>query len=106
MSNIERTRRTAEDSKSWILLNAMALSETLGIKNFSSTQLAIACEFSGHSSVLYHFGSMEVIYDEVMRLAVQQSNVNVVAQGLAQRDPIANTASEKLKKKALSSLIN
>jgi hypothetical protein len=105
MPNPKRTRRTAEDSKNFILSKALSLSEELGIKNFSSIQLATACDCK-HSLVFYHFVNMEFLREEVMRLAVAQSNVNVVAQGLAVRDPIANTASDKLKKQALSSLKN
>lgn len=101
----ERIRRTAEDSKNFILSKALGLADSVGIKNYSSTELAAECDLT-HSNIFYHFDNMDFLREEVMRLAIASANVGVIAQGLAMKCPIANTAPEKLKRKALSSLNN
>lgn len=100
-----RTRRTAEDSKRFILACALRLANSVGIKNYSSTELAAECVLT-HSNIFYHFSNMDYLREEVMRLAIETANVGVIAQGLAMKCPIANTAPDKLKRKALSSLNN
>lgn len=94
------TRLSVEDRKLQILQHAMRLSEIHGFTGFSAPDIArsIGC---GHPLIFYHFGNMDNLRADLMRLAVSTKNMLVLAQGIVARNPIALAAPESLKKQAL-----
>jgi AcrR family transcriptional regulator len=101
MNAKSRTRHTAQDRKTLILDSALLLSEQLGYKNVSCLQLAETCG-CGHSLILHHFINMANLRDEIMRRAVAEGNLVILAQGLVNKDPIASLAPDNLKRRALN----
>lgn len=100
---MKRIRLTPEDRKANILNTALALAELQGLNNFSSPELARACN-CGHPLIFHHFDGMEALRREVMQKAVDEENLNVLAQGLVSKDPIACAAPERLRQKALKNI--
>lgn len=62
-----------------------------------------ACVAMG--SINHHYGTMAALRDEVMRNAVDNEILEIVAQGLASGHPIAQGAPVKLKQNALKTLL-
>lgn len=98
-----RARLTPEARKEMILQCALAAAELKGFTNFSSGDVASAAD-CGHPLVYHHFHSMDNLRREVMKLAIKQRNLTVIAQGLANKDPVAATVSDALKAEALKNI--
>lgn len=103
MTALKRTRLSPEDRKDAMVSAALVLAEAQGFYNFSSTQVARACG-CGHPLIFHHFEGMEGLRDEVMLKAIVEGNLNVVAQGLVSKHPLAVGAPDALKKKALKNI--
>lgn len=99
----KRTRIMPDVRKSLILDKALLLAESKGYNNFSSIELGKACE-CGHSLIFHHFASMSALRKELMFKAIEDSNLTVIGQGLANKDEIALSAPDALKRKALKAL--
>lgn len=62
-----------------------------------------ACVAMG--SINHHYGTMSALRDEVMRDAVDNGILEIVAQGLASGHPVAQSAPTELKQSALKTLL-
>ena len=94
-------KMSSEDRKLQILQHAMKLSEIHGFTGFSSLDIAKSVGI-GHPLIFHHFGTMNNLRADLMRLAVSNRNMLVLAQGVVARNPIALAAPESLKKQALN----
>ena len=90
------TRMAPKDRKAEVLEAAIRTASKVGWRRM--TRADIAAE-AGTSDALVstRLGTMEAIRKTVMREAVKRSIAPVVAQGLAERNPIAMKASDELK---------
>ena len=80
----------------------------MALKNgFNSlTRDSVAAEaFVAMGSVNHHYGTMDGLRDEVMRNAVENEILEIVAQGVASGHPIAQSAPVELKQRALTTLL-
>lgn len=99
----KRTRLSPEERKDEIVTAGVTLAELQGLNNFSSPDLARVCG-CGHPLIYHHFGNMAFLRQEIMRKAIAVENLNVLAQGLVNKDPVALSAPESLKRKALKNI--
>ena len=58
-----------------------------------------------HTLIFHYFGTATGFQDAVMNLAVSCKSITVVAQGLADRNPIAMAAPEELRRAAIDALL-
>lgn len=56
-------------------------------------------------SVNHHYGTMQVLRDAVMQRAVEEENLELIAQGIALGDTIAKSAPLDVRTKALATLL-
>ena len=56
-------------------------------------------------SVNHHYGNMQVLRDAVMQRAVEEEQLELIAQGMAMGDNVAKTAPLALRKRALTTLL-
>ena len=97
-------RRLSDDvRKSTIVDAALTLAERDGFTGFTRDAVATAAGCS-MGLVNHHFGTMNQLRRDVMRAAIRQGVIAVVAQGLAARDPQALKAPQELKDRAARSL--
>ncbi len=72
----------------------------------SLTRDSIAAEAeTAKGAINHHFGTVSVVRDEVMRMAIQNEELSIIAQGLATDDGIAKTAPLELRQRAISTLL-
>lgn len=86
-----------------IIAAAVSLSEDFGYANITRDQVA---EAAGCSPALVsrHMGSMDELRTAVVTEAVAQKNLNILAQALIERHPIAVAAPQELRRKAALSI--
>lgn len=89
--------------KEEILLAAVACAEAQGLTNLRRDTIA---SYAGVANglVTRYFSTMTQVRHAVVRYAVHNQRLTIIAQGLALRDPEALKAPEELKKKAVASL--
>lgn len=90
--------------KEEILAAALILATKHGYTNVARDEIAKQVGVGG-SAVQYHFGTMAKLRTELMRYAVKQQNLRVIAQGLAVSDRQAAKASKGLKRQALAAML-
>lgn len=99
----KKTHTTKELRMELILDKALQISERDGFSRLSRAVVAEECGV--HDSLIpYHFGTMVNFKRDIMRHAIRKENLNVIAQGLALRDPHAMKAPQELKDRAIGSL--
>lgn len=98
-----KQRSRPEVRRDQILAAALTLAAANGYKHITREGVAVRAECSP-GLVTHYFSTMAQLKRAVMRAAVTQCVVAVVAQGLADRDPHARKAPAALKAQALSSL--
>lgn len=89
--------------KNKIIVTAMEHARAHSYLTLKRTEVAEAAGVAV-SLVSHHFGDIAGLRDEVMRRAVAESDLVIIAQGLTNRDPIAIDAPEPIKRAALSAL--
>jgi AcrR family transcriptional regulator len=96
-------RMEPKDRKRQLLDVGLQLAEQVGYKNVTMVALTDA---AGVSRTLYHryFSTVGQFRVDVMRAAVKQENLTVIAQGLAAKDPQALKASPDLRARAAATL--
>lgn len=96
-------RMDPKDRKRQLIDVGLVLAEQVGYKNISMSALT---ERAGVSRTLYHryFSTVGRFRVDLMRAAVKQENLPVIAQGLAARDPQALKAPEELRQRAAAAL--
>lgn len=88
-----------------ILSIALKLAQQNGYREISRELIAKAARISP-ALVSVRFGTMPKLRRRLMRFAIAQACLPVIAQGLAARDGQALKASDDLKQLALASLCN
>lgn len=90
--------------KETMLKLAISIAQRKGYSNVTREELADKMKCA-ESLVSYHFGSIPKLHREIMKAAVDQQNLKIIAQGLVSQDPIAQSAPKKLKKHAMSQMV-
>lgn len=101
---MKRTRLKPEARKEDILAAAVPLAVKLGYSNVSREKIAEAAGVSG-AVLNYHFGTMLQFRRDLMRYAIKQKALAIIAQGLSSGDAQAVKAPEDLRRLALDSLM-
>lgn len=99
----KRTRLPPEKRIKQLLEVACDIACTEGYSTLTLMKVAKAAGVV-HPLVLHHFKTVEGMRTRLMRYAVDNQIMPIIAQGLAHRDPIALSASEDLKRTALKTL--
>ncbi len=100
---IDRGRANPDLRRESILQGAIRAAKLYGWKNISREEVATEAHVSV-STVSHYFKAIGDLHTEVMREAIRSKIPLIIAQGLVVRDPLANTASEALKKQAVKIL--
>ena len=90
--------------KAEILAAAIIVAELKGYTSITRDDIAAAVGISG-PGVLYHFKTMTQFRGALMRYAVKQKRLRVIAQGLVLQDPHACRASNELQRQAKDSIV-
>ena len=96
-------RMTPGDRRRQLMDIALKLSSEHGYKNITVKQISDAAGV-GHTLYAHYFGNLNQLRVDVMRAAVKQSILPVIAQGLVVKDPQAMKASPELRARAIESL--
>jgi DNA-binding transcriptional regulator YbjK len=95
---------TDTEHKQAILRAAVRLAKRLGFRKFLRRDVALeACTATG--TVSYHYRDMDGLRTAVMRHAIENEVLEIVAQGLAERHVLALKAPEGLKRRAAQRLV-
>ena len=86
-----------------ILATAVKLAKKEGFRKLTRAGIAQTAKVST-GLVSRYFGSMDKMKDEVMKVAVRERILPIVADGLADRHKVAVRAPEDLKRQAAESL--
>jgi len=88
-----------------ILMAALDCARVIGYNKMTRREIA---EYAGRapSAVSFNGGEMPEIRDAVMELAVKLEDLDVLAQGLAHRHPIAVAAPGELKREVVRELMD
>lgn len=92
----------APEREAQILAAALVVAERVGFQRFTLQQVATEAQVD-KTLPLHYFGTMVQLRRKVMRAAVKQQNLAVIAQGLTSRDTHAQKAPAELRAKALLS---
>lgn len=79
-----------------ILKAALELAESKGVDKITQADVAKRAGVT-HPLVIHYFGTVTQLRRDVMRAAVKQRIVSVVARGIALRDPHALKADDQLR---------
>lgn len=82
---------------------ALFVAASVGWRRMTRADIAAQCETSD-ALVTARLGVMEVVRKKVMREAVKRGLAGIVAQGLAEHNPIAMKASDEVKAAARRAL--
>ncbi len=88
-----------------IFESAAPLAYARGYQQITQQDIAVAANVSA-SLIHHHFGDMDDFRNAFMRWAIEVGNLQILAQGVALRDPIALAADPMLITRALASLIH
>ena len=94
------------DPKQKILDAAVEISRTKGYNRITRNEVAEQAGGIAGSSVHYHFKTMTKLRRDIMRAAVRNEVIEVVAQGLALRDPHALKAPLELRGQAVDFMLS
>lgn len=97
------SRLPPEERRAELLDVALKLAKRKGYLNLTRDGLAAAAKCS-QGLVTKRFGAMDNLRREVMRAAVARGVLEVIAQGIAARDPVALRAPAELKAQAAGTL--
>jgi len=89
--------------KAEILEAAILCAQAVGYQWITLEQVAAHCHVS-KGTVVHHYGTMIALKRAVLAEAVARNLPDLVAQGLADRNPIALEAPEDVRQAALASL--
>ena len=94
------TPKTSPTSKPYILEVAVALAKEHGLRKFSRSQVAKKTGLAS-ATVSFHFGSMDALRTEVVKYAVENEVLSILADVRTDRDRADFSArmSAELKKK-------
>ncbi len=86
-----------------VLAVAYEMAAELGYQWISRDPVASRAKVA-QGSIQFLFGSMKELKREVLREAIRREDLAILAQGLADGSPIAHSAPEDMKKRALAAL--
>ena len=98
-----KTRMKPADRKNAILDAAVATASKVGFANLRLAQVAQIAECS-NALVVQHFATMVQLRRAVMRKAIKDRTLPIIAAGIAIGDPTAAKVPPELRKAALASL--
>jgi len=87
-----------------VLIVATSLASAVGYQNITREEVAQS-SFTSPGTVSGLFGSMEQLKQEVVKFALDNACLPVIAQALANRNKLAMAASENLKRRAMEMMI-
>lgn len=97
------TRLKPDDRKKQILDAALDLAEKQGYAHVTREAIAAAADCAP-ALVSNYYGTMVSFRRDIMRAAIRERRLPIVAQGLAANDPHAKKAPDDVKQAALESL--
>lgn len=97
------TRLKSNARRDQILTAAIELSERNGYTHVTRAEIAQRCECSP-AVINVYFSTMAQLRRDVMRAAIRNRNLTIIAQGLVARDPHAKRADDDLKRAAVASI--
>lgn len=98
------TKRMAPaDRKASILDAAMVVASRLGYSKFRLVDVAKQADCT-HSLVLSYYGTMEQVRRDVMRRAIREETLPIIAAGLAAGDRQCRKITPELRERALQTL--
>jgi AcrR family transcriptional regulator len=86
-----------------ILTAAMKLSERVGYLRITREAVAIEAGCA-EGLVSHYFGTMKLLHRAIIGAAIDQENINIIAQALVHRHPRAFRAPQELRARAAASL--
>ncbi len=99
------TQKDYHTRQTQILDGALVAAESKGYRQITQKDIATEADMST-GSITYHFDNMDNLRDQLMYHAILRGNLDVLAQGLVAKDPIALAAPETAKANALALLSN
>lgn len=96
-------RMTPKERKAAVLDAALITAEKVGFVQMRTCDIAAAAQ-CGHGTVTLYWGTMPQLRRAVMRAAIKQERLKIIATGLAIGDKDALKAAPELKKAAIASL--
>ncbi len=97
-------RITTHLRKAEVLAVALQLAEELGYTNITRDKLALRANIST-GLVSRYFGTMAQLRRSIMRAAVAQKNLSVIAQGLTLKDPTALKVTDEIKQQTIQQIL-
>jgi AcrR family transcriptional regulator len=98
------SRQSPADRQASILDASLRMARLHGYQNVTRADIAVAAKCS-EALVSSYFGTMVQVRRAVMRAAIKTHDLQILAQGLAARDPHAMRAPEDLRLAAVKSLV-
>jgi len=102
-TTIKRTRAAASDRLNQVMNHAIAEAKLVGYDRLTLPMIAERCGVS-RTVVFNHLGTTKQMRESVLRSAVRRGEAAIVAQGIANQDPIALRAPKPLRLEALAIL--
>lgn len=102
---MNRRRYKPEIRKEAIITAALYLAEQTHYRDLTRDQIGLRCGITG-TAIMYHFGTMIKLRRDIMRAAVKQERLRVIAQGLIYNDTHARKASAELQQRAVASCVD
>lgn len=99
-----RKRMQPDERSGQILAAAVTLAKRSGFRKLTRDGIAKAAKVST-GLVSNYFGSMDNMRDEVMRVAVRDDILPIIAQGVAERNRIALKAPADVRRRAIAGLL-
>ncbi len=93
-----------EDRRKRILDAAITLAKTKGLKSITRDGVANAAEMS-YGSINLAFGTIDSLREELMKEAIQRGVLEIVAEGLGNKDPVAMCAPSRIKQQAITFML-
>lgn len=100
---MKNKRLTKDARRDQLMAAALLLAANTRYDRITRNQIAEAAGVVG-SLVQHYFGTMPQLRRSIMRAAVDQEVLHVIAQGLVDRDPQALKAPDQLKSLAISKI--
>ena len=98
-----RTRLTADARREQIIAMALELSYDKPYWKVTRNEIAEAVGVAG-SVIQHHFGTVAELRRQIMVAAVAAERLDIIAQGIVARDPVALAAPDGLRVQAVASL--
>lgn len=98
-----KKRLVPEVRSGQILDKAVDIARVQGFHKLTRDLIAKRAKVSG-GLVSTYFGNMDKLRDEVMKVAVRDGILSIIAHGLAARNPIALKAPEELRQRAVADM--